>query len=71
MATQAELKARLAEAEAALHQIALGGGVRRVRDSNGEEIEYSSANRGALQAYIAALRYELGLDAPGPLNAWV
>ena len=58
---RAVLLARLAEAEAALHQTMIGGGVREFTDQNGERIAYSTANRSGLIAYIASLRAQLGL----------
>lgn len=47
---------RLAEAEAAEHAIMAGSNVRKWVDQNGESVEYSRANVGQLQAYIAKLR---------------
>ena len=46
----------LREADAAWFALNTGGAVRRVRDQNGEEIEYSSANRSGLLTMIAALQ---------------
>lgn len=54
------LKGLLREAEAAYHQLMLGGGVREVRDQNGEAVSYSQANRQALYNYILQLRAALG-----------
>lgn len=53
MATNAE---KLAEAEAAYHQLMLTGSVRTVVDQNGERIEYSVVNPANLIRYIADLR---------------
>ncbi len=46
----------LREADAAWHQMALGGAIRRVVDENGESVEYSMANRAGLLAYIRQLQ---------------
>lgn len=62
--TPAEIAAKkllLAEAEKALHQINIGGGVRVLSDQNGERVEFGSANRYGLIAYINQLRTELGM----------
>lgn len=59
-------KLLLAEAEAALHKLNIGGGVRVFVDQNGERVEYGSTNRVGLIAYINQLRAELGMCAlPG------
>ena len=62
--------ARLKEAEAALHQVSLGGGVRTFVDQNGERVEYNAANRAGLRAYIIELKLALGLPTGiiGPLR---
>lgn len=60
---RAVLLARLAEAQAALHQAMIGGGVREFTDQNGERIAYSAANPSRLISYIAILRSQLGLPA--------
>ncbi len=62
--------ARLKEAEAAYHQVALGGGVRTFVDQNGERVEYNAANRAGLRAYILELKLALGLPTGiiGPLR---
>lgn len=67
MATAAE---RLVEAEKALHAILTGRGVQRVRDSNGEEVTYSTANVSRLRTYISELKAEIAGVTPltGPLR---
>jgi hypothetical protein len=46
----------LRDADKAWFEMNTGGAVRRVRDQNGEEIEYSSANRQGLLNMIYALQ---------------
>lgn len=61
------LEQRLADAEAAYHDLLTGKAVAEVRDANGETLRYTQANRGALSAYISAMKRELGGAAQGPL----
>ncbi len=62
---------RLREAQAAYHQIIMGGGVKVFVDQNGERVEYNQGSIRGLTAYIAELRRLLGLgEALGPLNIW-
>jgi hypothetical protein len=70
VATTAELKARLAEAEKAYHEIAIGGGVRTLVDQSGERIEYQATNLTRLAAYILELKRQLGIlpRQGGPLG---
>lgn len=56
MATQAQLD----QAKAEYHKLLTGVKARVIVDSNGERVEYTSANRAALRAYIAELEDELG-----------
>lgn len=51
----------LAQANAAYHQLQIGGGVREFHDQNGEKIVYSSTNRIGLIGYINQLRAALGM----------
>lgn len=68
MATTADL---LAEAKAALHKLLTGQAVASFRDSNGELVTYTAANRGALSSYIAELERQLGIGCPtGPMSVW-
>ncbi len=62
---RALLLERLAEAEKAYHQLVLGGGIRVIKDQNGEQVEYTSANRQALYSYILQLRAALGVGPCG------
>lgn len=50
---------RLAEAEAALHNLLIGTATQSVQDQSGEAITYTMANVGRLRAYIAELKAEL------------
>ena len=64
---------RLADAEAAYHDLRLGKQARVFVDQNGERVEFAVANAGRLQAYITELKALLGLPTgiTGPLNAWM
>lgn len=66
---RALLEARLKEAESAYHQLLLGGGIRVIKDQNGEQVEYTSANRQALYSYILQLRALLGIGPCGTAPA--
>lgn len=50
------LKTKYAEASLAYHQLMIGGGVRVFVDQNAERVEYTSANKAGLWAYIIQLR---------------
>jgi hypothetical protein len=65
------MKARLAEAEAALHTLSIGQTPNEIRDQNGELVKYNPANAGRLRAYIYELKVRLGMIRPGPMTAWV
>lgn len=56
----ATLPERLIEAEGAYHDMVIGRGIARVRDANGEEIQYSKADPSRLLAYIADLKAQIG-----------
>ena len=62
---KALLMQRLKEAELAYHQLVMGGGIRVIKDQNGEQVEYTSANRQALYSYILQLRSLLGIGPCG------
>lgn len=65
------LTARLEEARAAYHSIAIGGGIKVVVDQNGERVEYQQSSLSRLMAYIVGLEQRLGVGcATGPLNVW-
>jgi hypothetical protein len=72
-----QLRLWLAEARQAKHEIATGTKVSVWMDQNGERVEYSRANMGVLQAYIAELEADLaaavnGASRPtGPLTFWM
>lgn len=59
---------KLAQAEAALHALLTGKSARVVVDQNGERVEFTSINLGALRAYIDELR-GAGV-ARGPLRPY-
>lgn len=64
--------ARLAEAEAALHKVLIGGHARVVVESNGERVEFTAANADRLRAYIEELKIALGKRTiTGPMNVWM
>ena len=56
----------LAEARAAYHDLQIGKAVARARDSNGEEIQYTQADRTALSGYIASLEAQLACPTGTP-----
>lgn len=67
------LQLRLTEAENAYHQLMLGQQIVMIRDSNGEQIQYSNASASKLAQYITTLRSQLGLpgSASAPMRAWM
>jgi hypothetical protein len=60
------LQQRLEAAEKAYHDLVLGAAVREVRDSNGEMIVYTAANRDALRGYIAILKDQIAASGGTP-----
>lgn len=56
------LRAQLKEAEAAYHRLMTGASIVMLKDSNGEQVQYSAVNRLALMGYIQSLRHQLGLS---------
>lgn len=64
MATLQEL---LTEAEGAYHDLQIGKAVSVARDSNGEEIRYTQANRNDLLAYVTSLRNQIAAAAGKPI----
>ena len=61
------LKARLTQAQDALHQLYIGKAVVTVRDSNGEMITYQNASIGELAAYVQSLERQVnGSHRPRP-----
>lgn len=65
-------QALLDDAEAAYHKLITGQSVAKFRDSNGEEVTYTSTTRNALAAYIQELKRTLGLlnEGVGPMRVW-
>lgn len=67
----ATIQERYDEAVAAYHTLMTGGGVVTVVDQNGERVEYQTANKSSLSAYIAMLYAQLyPAAARGPLQPW-
>jgi len=63
---------RLDAAKAAYHALLTGTSAKVVVDQNGERVEFTTANRAALQAYIRELEDELA-GTPrtrGPMKVW-
>lgn len=58
----ATLTERLADAEAAYHDLMIGKTLVEFRDSNGETVRYTPANRGALIGYITDLRRQIAVE---------
>jgi len=56
---RAVLETRLAEADAALHKLRMGGQAVEVRTET-ESVKYAAADVGRLAAYVAMLRRQLG-----------
>lgn len=56
---------RLVEAEDAYHALLTGESARVVVDQNGQRVEYTAANRGALAVYIAQLKDEIAGTTTG------
>lgn len=70
------LQTRLAEAQAALHDILTGASVRSVTDSNGEKVEYRAVDIARLRAYIQELQAQVDAEAGttvnnGPMVLWL
>jgi hypothetical protein len=59
---------RLNEARNALHLLVIGKSARVVVDQNGERVEFTAANRAALEAYISALEGGLDRRPAGPIG---
>lgn len=67
MATVAE---KLADAEAAYHELLLGRSARVFVDQNGERVEFTAANRPALAQYIADLKAQLNGVSRAPAGVF-
>jgi hypothetical protein len=62
---------RLEQAEAALHQLQTGGMAVRVRDQNGEEIEFQRTSISQLVAYIEQLKKLVNpVSGAGPMRVF-
>lgn len=59
MATLQQLTERLERAELAYDALMVGESARVVVDSNGERVEYTSANATRLEAYIEKLKWQI------------
>ena len=57
---------KLAEAEAAYHELVMGTAVAKYIDQNGESVSYTKANLSALAAYIAQLKAEIAAEGVTP-----
>ena len=55
------LEQYLLEAQTAQHRLSIGASVVRVRDQNGEVVEYHPASLPRLALYIENLKWQLGL----------
>lgn len=66
------LSEKLTAAEAAYHDLLTGASPRVVVDQNGERVEYTPANRGALAAYISDLKRQISPTVSrGPARIWI
>jgi hypothetical protein len=59
---------KLSEARAALHLLVIGKSARVVVDQNGERVEFTAANRAALESYIASLETSTARRPAGPIG---
>lgn len=66
MTDETTLRQRLAEAEQALHDLTIGGGLASLRDASGRQINYTPADAPRLSVYIAGLKKQLGMDGGRP-----
>ena len=63
----ATLQERLAEAEAAYHDLMIGKQAVQFRDANGEFVMYSKPDAPKLAQYIETLKRQIANTASGPL----
>lgn len=62
----------LDEARAAYRSLAMGSGIARFKDQNGEEVSYSRTNMADLANLIRMLEIELGLvPVMRPMKVWM
>lgn len=59
---------KLDDAKAQLHLLLTGQQARVFVDQNGERVEYTAANRSALQQYVNQLERQIALSRPGPMR---
>ncbi len=59
---------KLDDAKAQLHLLLTGQQARVFVDQNGERIEYTAANRAALQRYVHQLETQIASKRPGPMQ---
>ncbi|MEP1255484.1 MAG: gpW family head-tail joining protein [Alphaproteobacteria bacterium] len=59
---------KLDDAKAQYHLLVTGQQAKVFVDQNGERVEYTQANRGALLAYIQRLDREVAGTRPGPMK---
>jgi hypothetical protein len=76
METLEQLTKNIAEARAAYHRLLVGSSVRELMDQNGERVQYTPANRGALSAYISGLQARIDAmsgvpSSLGPMEVWL
>lgn len=64
------IETQIAEAEAALHDLATGRAVRVVVDQNGERVEYAPSTMTRLRAYLADLKAQAAgsTSVSGPMR---
>lgn len=61
---------KLAEAESALHSLVTGTMPKVIVDQNGERVEYTQANRAALERYIQQHKDLIAGSKKKPLRVW-
>lgn len=76
MATTAELRELLADAEKQYHALLTGTAVVEFRDQNGELVRYTPANRAALSQYLDQLRQQIASSSgqtvsTGPMSIFM
>lgn len=59
---------KLDDAKAQYHLLLTGQQAKVYVDQNGERVEYTQANRGALLTYIQRLEREVAGSRPGPMR---
>ena len=62
------LQQKLDDAKAQYHLLVTGQQARVYVDQNGERVEFTAANRGALLAYIQRLETQIGNSGRGPMR---